>query len=445
MTLIETPPEWGYISSTRQEEFNGGLNTPEVQSFIRKANEEYLHWEKLKYLPMPEGIDPELAWSFVKLSRFMQAKPTEIKTPNGNRFKYWLPDSILRELHFIDQTAAGQILVEDPASVGSEKDRYVINALMEEAIASSILEGAATTHKRAKEMLRDGRKPVTRGEMMIQNNYLTMKEIKNRLRSELSIELLCEFQASITKNTLDDPTGSGRLRREDEDVRVYDQTDGAVLYTPPPAEELRTRLKKLCEFANTSSEDSFVHPVIKAIILHFWLAYEHPFVDGNGRTARTLLHWYLVKNKYRLIEYLPISRIILRAPSKYKMAFLYSEHDDEDLTYFIHFNIHALRLALDDLKKYVAEKQKEIAEARTIVKRLPGLNYRQQELIHHALHHPDAIYSIVRHKILHRVVYQTARTDLRQLVAKKLLRMGKSGRILLFYPVADLAKKMKTG
>ena len=159
---------------------------------------------------------------------------------------------------------------------------------MEEAIASSILEGAATTRKKAKEMLREGRKPKTRGERMIQNNYATMRKIKDHVSEELSVELLCELQESITAGTLEDASASGRLRRPDEDVMVVDVVDGTVLHNPPDAGLLKDRLKLMCDFANESKSTGFIHPVIKGIILHFWLAYEHPFVDGNGRTARAI-------------------------------------------------------------------------------------------------------------------------------------------------------------
>jgi hypothetical protein len=42
----------------------------------------------------------------------------------------------------------------------------------------------------------------------------------------------------------------------------------------------------------------FIHPVMRAITLHFWLAYDHPFCDGNGRTARALFYWSMLKQGY---------------------------------------------------------------------------------------------------------------------------------------------------
>ena len=441
MKWLENPPAWANALKNRSEQFIELFTKPEIVSFINHVNDKYYYWDELKYRPMPDKLDKEMAWALVKISRMSQFRKTDILTTDGKPFSYWLPDGILRELHFIDQNATGQILINDSNMGETTRDKYIISSLMEEAIASSILEGAATTRKRAKEMLREGRKPRTRGEMMIKNNYTTMLRIKDRLTKKLSIELLCDIQKSITDETLADGSASGRLRKSD-DIVVVD-TDGTVLHTPPNAGELKERLQALCDFANSSSEESFIHPVVKAAMLHFWLGYIHPFVDGNGRTARALFYWYLMKNKYWLVEFLPVSRIILKAPAKYKMAYLYSEKDDNDLTYFIRFHLRAFHLSIEDLKKYISRKQQELHEAQILLKRLRTLNHRQQELINHAIHHPESIYTIYRHMSIHGTVYQTARNDLLQLVKRGLLTLEKQGKLYIFLPVDDLTKKLK--
>ena len=388
------------------------------------------------------NLDAKSSWALVKLSRLPQMRFLDFTSTSGKKFSYWFPDGILRELHLIDQNAAGQILVDQPLRE-SDRERYIISSLMEEAIASSILEGAATTRKKAKEMLREGRKPRSRAEQMIQNNYITMAQIKDHMQRKLTVEFLCELQGSITKDTLDDPSASGRLRTPNEPIQVIDMTDGTVLHVPPPAGELEDRLQKLCDFANLSSEDSFIHPVVKASILHFWLAYEHPFVDGNGRTARAIFYWYLLRNKYWLVEYLPISRIILKAPSKYKMAFVYAENDDEDMTYFLRFQLRAFRLSIEDLKKYVRSKQEDLNETARRLRKLPGLNHRQHQIISHAIRHPNTTFTILRHMLTHGVVYQTARTDLLQLVKRGLLTKERIGRTYYFFPHDELEQKLR--
>ena len=194
MKWLENPPNWAEIVKNMDMDLFNLLSEQEIASYIGRMNDKYFYWDELKYRPRPANLTAEVAWALVKISRLSQRKHTNLRSESGSTFGYWLPDNVLRELHFIDQNATGQILIDEPTIGEPDKDRYIISSLMEEAIASSILEGAATTRKKAKEMLREGRKPQTRGELMIQNNYATMKKIKDRISEKLSIELLCELQ-----------------------------------------------------------------------------------------------------------------------------------------------------------------------------------------------------------------------------------------------------------
>jgi len=54
-------------------------------------------------------------------------------------------------------------------------------------------------------------------------------------------------------------------------------------------------MEAMCAFVNGRDTEPFIHPAIRAMILHFWLAYDHPFVDGNGRTARALFYWAMLR------------------------------------------------------------------------------------------------------------------------------------------------------
>jgi Fic family protein len=416
---------------------------PEFQKIRRKANREYLYWDKFKYLDFPEGLTPRIAWLGLKISRISNARQipgfVDLK---GNLFRCWLPDRVLEYLHYIDQNSGGQVVLERPEIGKAERERYVVSSLMEEAIASSLIEGAATTRQIAKEMLRSGRNPKNKAEQMILNNYQTIRKIKDFLGEQVTPELLCRIQKSITKDTLDDPRTSGRFRTEQEQVRVMDEKDGMVLHTPPPVSKLQDRITHLCEFANEPGEE-YIHPVVKAIILHFWLAYEHPFVDGNGRTARALFYWYMLKNDYWLFEYLSISRMFLRTYGQYKRSFLYSEIDQGDLTYFLIYNLRAIVLVIDEVKRYIREKQSKIKDTLLLARNYPSLNHRQRELLQHALTHPAATYTISYHKTFHSVVYQTARADLLGLYGLGLFEKMKRGRTFYFVPVRDMGLKLK--
>lgn len=182
----------------------------------------------------------------------------------------------------------------------------------------------------------------------------------------------------------------------------------------------------------------FVHPVLRAIVAHFWLAWVHPFSDGNGRTARALFYWVMLKNGYWLTEYLPISRQLTKAPGQYARAFLFVESDELDLTYFIHHHLDVLVKTVDEAMAYMARKMGEARQAEELLRARGVLNHRQLALMHHAMTHDAAEYTFASHQRSHGVSYPTARTDLLALMDLGLLTCWKRGRTMVFSPVADL-------
>lgn len=415
-----------------------------LSGIIKKANNDYMYWDDLKYLSMPEGINHEQAWSLLKMHRTLQSKFISLPDSRGHAFSYWLPDCVHRDIHFIDQQAGGSILMEDPSVHSEEKRRYMIRSLVDEAISSSQIEGAATTRVVAKEMLRTGRKPKDHSEQMIYNNYQSMQTIKKHLQEPLSIDLILEIHAHMTKDTLEDPTWAGRFRTPaDDKIYVFDNDEQTVLHEPPDADSVAVLMQNLCEYANNDSKDEFVNPIIKGILLHFWLAYVHPFMDGNGRTARALYYWFMLKHRYWFFEYLSVSTAILSARAQYYRSFLYSEADDNDATYFIVYNLKAIHKAIEILNAYIQRKQKEKKHAFRFVSQYPSLNSRQRMLLASAVEKPQELFTIETHANIHGVTYQTARTDLLSLKDLGLLNMKKEGKKFIFTAVTDLAKKLE--
>jgi Fic family protein len=353
-----------------------------------------------------------------------------------------VPDLVTELLHQIDRGGGTFVQIPEPITNVEQRDRYVVRSLMEEAITSSQLEGAATTREVAKKMLAEGRKPRDRSEQMIANNYRTMRRIVELQASPLSPEMVFEIHREISEYALDAADGAGRFRRKDEDINVSD-LEGKVFHTPPPADELPARLQAMCDFANARTPDYFLHPVIRGIILHFWLAYDHPFVDGNGRTARALFYWQMLHSGYWLFEFISISQFLKKAPAQYGTAFLHTETDENDLTYFIIHQATVIRQALEELHDYVARKSSETRACLNALQQHPELNYRQQALITHALRHPGFAYNIAGHGARQAVTYATARADLLGLVKQRFLEQRKVGRAFVFIAPNDLEARLR--
>ena len=407
----------------------------------------YHHWDKLRHLKLPSTVSShEEWWLAIKVARKALYKNIPHSDKDGNPFVFGEPDTVRRLLHEIDVHGGGELkTIEQVANPGT-RDTYLINSLIEESITSSQLEGAATTRKVAKEMLRQKRKPRDKSETMILNNYHAMEYIKDISNESLTPDLIFELHRILSNNTMDDPDTVGKLRVSD-DIYVGDDRDATIIHVPPKAKELQSRMESICNFANSTDPAEFLHPVIRAIILHFLLAYDHPFEDGNGRTARALFYWSMLKQGYWTMEFISISRILKSAPAKYTRAYLYTETDDDDVTYFIIHQLEVINKAIKDLLIYLENKSKEINTVEQMIRKSPRLhnllNYRQVALINRALKNPDAIFYVESHRGAHNVTYDTARTDLLKLVDIGLLDKQKIGKAFSFTPVANLNKKLE--
>ncbi len=406
----------------------------------------YLHWDQLRHRAPPEGMTSEQWWAAVKLARggMLQALPLSDKA--GKPFLIATPEDVLIHLHHIDKDAAGHMEAAAALTTPENRERYLFRSTVEEAITSSQLEGAATTRRVAEDMLREGRKPRDHSECMIFNNFQAMALIRKISNEPITPIRILELHRILTEGTLDDPADAGRLRMTD-DVQVVDNRDGTIIHQPPGHIELGARLEKLCAFANADDHTRpFVHPVLRAILLHFMIGYDHPFVDGNGRTARALFYWAIARRGYWLMEFVSISHYLRKAPSQYVRSYLHTETDDNDTTYFLLYQLELMRNAIQGLHEYLARK---VSEQKSTERLLLGswklrnqLNHRQLALLTHALKHPGEVYRIDAHQRSHAVVYQTARSDLLALSELGLLNKQKTGKSFSFQVPRNLRESI---
>jgi Fic family protein len=406
----------------------------------------YWHWDELRHRRPPEGLNSEEWWLSLRLRRQARAQPLPVQDARGKTFSWFLTNSMQLILHKVDMGAGGSVSMPSQVTNHETRDQYYVSSLMEEAITSSQIEGAATTREIARDMLRSQRKPRDTGERMILNNYLTMRQLERWKNQDLTPDLIFEIHRSITQDTLEDPTAAGRLRRPDEIVEVVDEQTEEVLHVPPPAHTLPTRLQALCDFANQPDETlPFIHPVLRGILLHFWLAYDHPFKDGNGRTARALFYWLMLRRDFWLFQFISISQIILRSRRDYGMAFLKTETDSNDLNYFLLHQLQVIEQAIAALHDYIRRKTQELEEVGKNIKAIEEFNHRQQALLNRALRHPGTSFTIESHQNSHAVSYATARADLLRLVKLQLLNQRKRGKAFVFEAPVDLEQRLRQG
>ena len=410
--MIEQPPKIDH--NVFIDALTKGVNA-DIAPIIDKINNDYDYWDKVKYKQLPKKYTPQTLWTLVKASRIRG----RIYVWTKYRISLSVTSNMQRMCHDFDMKF-GSFWEDGNDYQSPEKKYYLSSSLMEEAIYSSIMEGASTTRVVAKEMLRKKKSPHNKAQQMIINNYKTIQYIVEHRKEPLTEENLLYIHQLMTEKTLDNPEDAGRFRTNDK-VVVANMMDGDIVHTPPSFTEIPEFVKTLCGFFNNDNPLTFIHPIIKGIIIHFMLAYMHPFVDGNGRTARALFYWYMLKENYSLTEYMSISRVIAKSKNAYEKSFRYTEADENDMGYFVAYNLKALDTAFDQLRDYIQRKQREKKAAQSFMM-AGNINQRQAAVLQRLTDEPNAVITVKDLQQLFSVSSMTARKDLTELVKQGYLQ-----------------------
>ena len=404
--MIELPPK--IDKKTLVNALLKGI-APNIMPVVDRVNADYEYWDKAKYKKLPEGFTPQMLWANVKASRLRSMIPVW----NKYSINLCVTSQMQRLCHEFDMKFGSFWEVEGDTQ-SSEKKYYLSSSLMEEAIYSSKMEGASTTRIVAKDMLRKKKSPQNKSQQMIVNNYNTIQYIVEHKDEPLTEELLLTIHRLMTEKTLDNPEDAGRFRTNDK-VVVADMVEGDIIYTPPSFQEIPEFVESLCDFFNNDNPRTFIHPIIRGIIVHFMLAFMHPFVDGTGRTARALFYWYMLKEGYKLTEYMSISRVIAKSKANYEKAFRYVENDGNDMGYFVAYNLGALEISFQQLRDYIQRKQREKSAANSFMM-AGNINQRQALVLQRLKEEPETIFTVKDVQEQFSVSSMTARKDLSDLV-----------------------------
>ncbi len=287
-------------------------------------------------------------------------------------------------------------------------------------------------------MLKRNRLPRSADERMVIGNYKMMIFAWDNRLEPLSVELIKQLHRVGVEGIDDEQYSPGYFRNNDQ-VVVQDG-EGNTVHTPPPAAGINDRLDEWVNWVNQSGSDPLqvddLHPMIKAITLHFALGYEHPFRDGNGRVARALFYWFMFKNDYSAFRYIAISILLRNAPVKYGCSYLYTEMDELDLTYFIDFQCSVILRAVSE---FAGAYRKSLVYAEGFDRWLEEsglftqLTDKQRMLFQVAKSGMAKEFTAVNVKENLNCAYNTAATALKGLVELKVFEKKKLGREWVYF------------
>jgi len=449
MVRVISPPEWQQtIADNPVRCLELFTLKPELRERIvslSDSKESYLHWTKFRHKrPFPSELSHQEAWALIKTHRLGAAKGLPFTTKSGQPILICVTDPLHAAVRRI--TAHRKLVVaglpEQPnPQVKEDLRSFGLKALIDEAYYSAVIEGAVTTRKDATKLIREKRIPETKSERMILNNFLAGKKMVEWVNEPMTPQRLCEIQAVLTRDTLENEADSGQLRTEM--VYVRDDTKGEVVHTPPEAKEIPDRMEKLCAFANYENDEDPIPVLVRACLLHYQLAYDHPFGDGNGRTARWLFLWRLLKcPEYWWVAMLSISRMTNHAREDYYDAFRYADTDDFDATYLVRHQLIAMEREMERFASFLARRNALETHARVQFRLEDKLNLRQLAVFDHVCKADVATFTQQGHAQFHGVSQPTARKDLEAMAAYGLLSRAK-GRPVVYKPTQRLISAAK--
>lgn len=400
------------------------MNDELLQSLIEAYTEKrYLNKKEIMYRIKPPAKIEEV-WPSLNQFRNAHGVNTPLKDQHNNNFWFYLPQSTMKRLALIDKTATNNIFQHTQKSVQSS---VILDALIDEAFNSSVIEGAFSTKKRTKEMVEKKVKPSNKSEQMIINNFNALDFILHNLSNPLNEDMILSVYRILTENALDE--GSEIEKYRDDLVFVCDVNSTQPIYTAPPHTQVQSLMDTLIEFIHTPDD---LHPVIKSCIIHFYFVYVHPFFDGNGRTARAISYMYLLQKGYDFFKFFSISSVVREQKVKYYKAIKETEDFECDLSYFINFYVEMILASiLCILDKFNQEYGYKLVltylnQAGII------LSPRQKKAINTFMKANKNYTTINEYSKRLKVTYETARSDLSQLSELGLFKKSKISRRFIY-------------
>lgn len=405
-----------------------------VAQQYHQITDKYLHYDELRHrIRGKEELDN--LWQMIRLTRNVSAQqlallslPNEPQVPSINT-----TGLIQRSCSIVDRLTSSAAESERYQQFNAG-DYLMAELIASESIASSQLEGAATTSRVALEMIKIGRAPRDESERMIMGNYRMMEFVANNAQADINLYAFCALHNIAIAGINNEKYRPGEFRCEEDKVVVTD-LEGNVIHTPPPAGQIHARLEQLCQFISTPHEtfidENYLHPLVKASIIHFMIGYLHPFRDGNGRTARALFYWYMLRCGYTAFRYISISKLLKNAPTQYIKSYLYTETDSMDLTYFVNYQCEIVARAVQEYIDYIQNLIKTREQLNSWLYQsglFSQLNTRQRDLALMAVNQPGVLFSAVEVADRLGVSENTARDDLKKLVQLGMMSTLKEGK-----------------
>ncbi|MBI2021310.1 Fic family protein [Candidatus Daviesbacteria bacterium] len=274
--------------------------------------------------------------------------------------KYSITNSILRNIGVID--ASREIILNAPL-IPAWEAKFRKEAMERTVHHGTHLEGNKLSEEEVKDVL-DGKEVFARDrDVQEVINYRNVLKFIDTISAQIgpgrpyifTLETILEIHRLVTERILD-PESSGKFRIRQ--VVIKNTKTGQISYTPPPAAEVPFLMEDLVNWINID-ETKDLHPVIKAGVIHYELSRIHPFVDGNGRTARSVATLVMFLDGYDIRKFFSFEEYFDENPMEYYLTLqavsnqLVLDNHERDLTPWLEYFVQGVAIELNRVKEQV--------------------------------------------------------------------------------------------
>jgi len=176
-------------------------------------------------------------------------------------------------------------------------------------------------------------------------------------RVPFAVADLLELHKLVTKETLDNPADEGSLRNKQ--VAVVNRATHEIIFMPPPTDEVTVLMDEYLEWFNSQEADE-IDPVLEAGISHYELVRIHPFVDGNGRTARVMASLVLFKRAFDIKRFFALDDYYDQDRRAYYAALKTVDQNTLNLTAWLEYFTEGVAVSIKAVKDKVIGLSKDI-------------------------------------------------------------------------------------
>lgn len=420
------------------------LNSPEMRRVLRFSRRKCLLHEEFLKMPQPAGWSPDQTWRLLKAIWRECSIEIPITTPQGYRLLYFMHQDLINRLLDLERYCRPESDLYHQLA-DREGQPFLVKIQVEEAIATSTLDGVSIPYRQAESLIRLDRRPRDAGERLIANVYRAMTDIGAYVDERFSPGLVHEFYDRITEGV--NPSSIARGPQRSPLARKECQELAAL--SPD------RHLWEICAYANDEIGEPDEPPAFRAFAIRGAMRMWLPLPDWNGNVASLMYRLYCMKHQYPVLAYLPFSRVLLdweegriqpplvltgELPKQYV-----DENGSEDHTPTMTLAVHLAHRGVLELLAYARLRKQRDERMLSALQNEPSLNRRQRSILSRAIRHPDADFSIRYHQTNHNVAYATARADLLDLVEKGYLLLQKREKAFVFHPHRDLQTRLRLG